>query len=95
MRRISIIARTAILLSILLVLAAFNAPADICDGLIQEDMSLPAASGVAHGQGLLFRVSREGVQPSWLFATMHVADAAITNLADPPNSSVIARQILR
>ena len=42
----------------------------------------PAAETLVYGQGLLWKVEREGVPPSHLFGTIHVTDAEV--LALPP-----------
>ena len=38
------------------------------------------AAGVANGRGLLWRIDRDGVAPSWLFGTMHMADPRVVAL---------------
>ncbi len=54
------------------------------DGLVAAlCIALPAAQAVAeerYEQGLLWRVSREGVAPSYLFGTMHLADPRLLEL---------------
>ena len=42
----------------------------------------PAAETLVHGQGLLWRIERDGVPPSHLFGTIHVTDPEV--LALPP-----------
>lgn len=37
-----------------------------------------AEAEVANGDALLWRIDKDGVEPSWLFGTMHVADPRIT-----------------
>jgi uncharacterized protein YbaP (TraB family) len=41
-----------------------------------------AASRIANGNAVLWRVSRDGVKPSYLFGTIHLSDERVTNL--PP-----------
>ncbi len=46
----------------------------------------PAASAgerLPYGKGLLWKVERQGVAPSWVFGTMHVSDERVTNLPKP------------
>lgn len=40
------------------------------------------AAEVPNGQGLLWRIEREGGEPSWLFGTMHMSDPRVVKL--PP-----------
>lgn len=42
----------------------------------------PLAGEVLHGRGLLWKVERPGLAPSYLFGTMHVTDQRVLNL--PP-----------
>ncbi|MEO4043788.1 TraB/GumN family protein [Hoeflea sp. CAU 1731] len=37
-----------------------------------------AEAETVNGKGLLWRIEKDGVEPSWLFGTMHVADPRIT-----------------
>src|SRR5690606_37482037 len=40
------------------------------------------ASAVPNGRGLLWRIEGAGVEPSWLFGTMHMSDPRVLRL--PP-----------
>lgn len=44
---------------------------------------LAAAGEVPFGEGLLFKVERDGQPPNYLFGTMHVADLDILDLPEP------------
>lgn len=48
---------------------------------VLEDARSEAAK-TPNGQGLFWKVSKEGQQPSWLYGTMHVTDPRIVNLSD-------------
>ncbi|MDF1610080.1 TraB/GumN family protein [Hoeflea sp. YIM 152468] len=39
-----------------------------------------AAAGVRNGRGLLWKVEKAGIEPSWLFGTMHVTDPRVTEM---------------
>jgi len=41
------------------------------------------ASKLANAEGLLWKIEKQGLEPSWLFGTMHVTDKRITTLAEP------------
>jgi len=58
---------------------------DMIAAMAQDDparlASLRQAAGAEpNGRGLLWRISKEGVAPSWLFGTMHMADPRVTTL---------------
>lgn len=40
------------------------------------------AKGTRNGKGLLWKVEKAGLEPSWLFGTMHVTDPRVTRLPD-------------
>lgn len=40
------------------------------------------AAAVRNGAGLLWKVEKAGVEPSWLFGTMHVTDPRVTSLPE-------------
>ena len=42
-----------------------------------------AAERLLNGKGLLWKVERDGVAPSWVFGTMHVSDERVTALPKP------------
>ena len=42
-----------------------------------------AADQLLNGKGLLWKVEREGTQPSWVFGTVHVSDERVTTLPKP------------
>lgn len=42
-----------------------------------------AAEQPVHGQGVLWRIERDGLAPSHLFGTIHITDARVTNLPAP------------
>ena len=39
-----------------------------------------AAAAVPNGSGLLWKVEKSGIEPSWLFGTMHVTDPRVTRM---------------
>lgn len=45
-----------------------------------------------HRQGLLWKISRPGVEPSYVFGTMHVEDPRVTRLAAPVESAFQSAQ---
>jgi uncharacterized protein YbaP (TraB family) len=59
-------------------LAGFIALASLCIAVAVS----PAwtAERLLNGKGLLWKVEREGTQPSWVFGTMHVSDERVTTL---------------
>jgi uncharacterized protein YbaP (TraB family) len=74
----------AVLLRILLVvwcvaLAAAPAPAS----------SQPAKSAKKFSEGLLWRVSRSGVRPSYVFGTIHVADPRVLDVPEPVGRALL------
>jgi uncharacterized protein len=56
-------------------------PEPACDlrGVVPSE----AGVGIRHGQGVLWRVEREGAPPSHVFGTMHAKDPEVTRLAEP------------
>jgi len=42
---------------------------------------LQAAQGTPFAQSLLFKIEKDGVEPSWLFGTMHITDPRIVQLS--------------
>ena len=42
-----------------------------------------AGERLLNGQGLLWKIERDGVEPSWVFGTMHVSDERVTALPKP------------
>ncbi len=40
------------------------------------------ATGVLNGNGLLWQIEKDGVEPSWLFGTMHMADPRVVSLGE-------------
>ena len=42
-----------------------------------------AAKETPNGQGLLWKIERDGAKPSYLFGTMHMSDTRIVNLPEP------------
>jgi uncharacterized protein YbaP (TraB family) len=46
-----------------------------------------AVAEIPFGKGLLFRVEKEGVQPSYLFGTVHLEDQRVTTLPQPVRSA--------
>ncbi len=44
---------------------------------------LPPRADVPFGQGIAWKVEREGLEPSYLLGTMHVSDPAIVRLSPP------------
>ncbi|RST88381.1 polysaccharide biosynthesis protein GumN [Aquibium carbonis] len=45
------------------------------------------ASAVSNGSNLLWKVEKPGVEPSWLFGTMHLTDPRVTDLPDAARSA--------
>lgn len=43
---------------------------------------------IRHEQGLLWRISKDGVSSSYLYGTIHVSDPAITNLPQPVSQAL-------
>ncbi|MEP2947662.1 MAG: TraB/GumN family protein [Lentilitoribacter sp.] len=52
-----------------------------------EDARSEAAK-TPNGQGLFWKISKDGKQPSWLYGTMHVTDPRILNLSDPVTKAI-------
>ncbi len=42
-----------------------------------------AGERLLNGKGLLWKIERDGVEPSWVFGTMHVSDERVTALPKP------------
>jgi hypothetical protein len=71
-----------------------TAPADaqpVCGGkdlfaeLKQNDPALltkleAQAAGTPNGEGILWKIEKDGAKPSWLFGTIHMTDPRVTNL---------------
>jgi uncharacterized protein YbaP (TraB family) len=85
----------AFLVSLKLAVGAAHAEAPACTGkdmLAGLQASDPAlfdriageARAVANGKGLLWRIGKDGQQPSYLFGTMHMADPRVVTL--PPDA---------
>jgi len=53
-----------------------------------------STDAIALGQGLLWKVEKQGQQASHVFGTMHVGDAEITTLAAPVQQAFSAARIL-
>jgi len=65
---------------------------DLIAAMEQEDPARlaslrQAAEAEPNGRGLLWRVSKEGVAPSWLFGTMHMADPRVATLPAPAQAA--------
>lgn len=78
-------------LATLLLVAQARAEVATCAGrdlLAQIETGEPAtytrlqseAAAVPNGRGLLWKVEKPGVEPSWLFGTMHLTDPRVTDL---------------
>ena len=52
-----------------------------------EDARSEAAK-TPNGQGLFWKISKDGKQPSWLYGTMHVTDPRILNLSDAVTKAI-------
>jgi len=46
------------------------------------------ADKIANGEGLLWRVEKEGVKPSYVFGTIHITDSRITDLPAPVEAAL-------
>ena len=46
------------------------------------------AAKTPNGQGLFWKISKDGKQPSWLYGTMHVTDPRILNLSDAVTKAI-------
>lgn len=46
------------------------------------------ASSTPNGQGLFWKISKNGQQPSWLYGTMHVTDPRVLNLSDQVKQAI-------
>ena len=53
-----------------------------------------AAEGMPFNTGTLFRLSREGVPPSFLFGTLHVADPRLASLPAPAKAGLDASNVV-
>ncbi len=63
---------------------------DLIEALQREDPAAHAklvetARKIPNAEGLLYRIDRPGLEPSWLFGTMHVTDDRLAEL--PPEAS--------
>jgi uncharacterized protein len=56
--------------------------------------ALDRAAAVPNSDGLLWRIERAGVAPSYLFGTMHVSDPRITALAPPVRQALAAARVV-
>jgi hypothetical protein len=63
-----------------------NLAAEISDAAVKAKIDGEAAA-VANGSGLLWRVEKEGVAPSFLFGTMHVTDPRVLALTPPAQTA--------
>lgn len=73
----------ALLLALVMVLSAVAGAAPAPGNADPYDALEPSR----HHRGLLWKVSRPGVEPSYLFGTMHVEDPRVTKLAAPVESA--------
>lgn len=66
--------------------------------LVFESWSLASqpqqTDAIALGQGLLWKVEKPGLNPSHVFGTMHIGDAAVTTLAAPVQQAFSNARIL-
>ncbi|WP_299870355.1 TraB/GumN family protein [uncultured Hoeflea sp.] len=46
------------------------------------------AASVPNGRGVLWKIEKTGIEPSWLFGTMHVTDPRVTAVPDPVRSAL-------
>lgn len=70
--------RTARRLAVLAVLAALAIPC-----LAATAPPAWAGERLLNGKGVLWKVERDGVAPSWVLGTMHVSDRRVTSLRQP------------
>lgn len=70
--------KTLIKVSLLLVLVVFSQS----QSLAEQNTARQPEPGILHPKGLLWKIEKPGVQTSYLFGTMHVADPRVTKLAD-------------
>lgn len=52
------------------------------------------AAGIANGEGLLWRVEKEGAAPSHLFGTIHITDERVTDLPAPVRDALAAARVV-
>lgn len=52
------------------------------------------AANELNGRGLLWRIERPGVKPSWLFGTMHMSDPRVTTLPSKAEAAMAASSTL-
>ncbi len=45
--------------------------------------------GILHPKGLLWKIEKQGMSPSYLYGTMHVADPRVTNLSAPVEQAFV------
>jgi hypothetical protein len=61
----------------------------------QDYASLQAeAEAIVNGEGLLWRVEKPGGPPSYLFGTIHITDARITDLPAPARAALAAARVV-
>ncbi|HED15939.1 MAG TPA: TraB/GumN family protein [Gammaproteobacteria bacterium] len=64
----------------------------LCSQALAAPSQQPDA--IALGQGLLWKVEKQGQQPSYVFGTMHVGDAEVTTLAPPVQQAFSSARVL-
>lgn len=52
------------------------------------------ADGAKNGEALLWRISREGIPPSYLFATIHMTDERVTELSDEVRAAITGSNVV-
>src|SRR5690606_17387320 len=65
---------------------------NLLEGLEQDDPALLAsirseAARTPNGSGLLWKIEKEGIAPSYLFGTMHMTDPRVTSLTSDAQSA--------
>lgn len=83
------------LLAVLLLIGpalAVAAPATLHDCRTQE-IAQKATKPLAYAHALLWKISKSGQQPSYIFGTIHVSDARITTLPAPVHDALNSARV--
>jgi len=58
-----------------------------------EPLPLPERQPIPHGQGRIWQVDRPGLEPSYLFGTIHVSDPRVLSLPDAAEVAFVGAKI--